>query len=699
MVKIFLSWSGEPSKSVANIFKEQMKNEYDFSKASGNELFISTEISKGKNTFDELFKQLDEYDKCLLFLTKNNFETPWISFEAGCRGAKKDNCIFPILIDLTVKDLNKTLSPFRFFNPTQMTNYDENGKIDEKEISKLFKDLLGVTLKPNDMKSFIRSISVALKASDTQYDYGMTATCIPFYYIKQKNYVTVFLHFNKKRYSKPTPQLMFSGGHVFKPELDHDERYKDPCETAIRKAREEISLMVVSIKSTRKGMDLDGECGGDYKISAPGSTKYIEFTQPDMVYFFDQDKKIECYNKGHAHHLDMIYVCDVKRTVSSQRSNKMSISLPVGDLSKAEMNYFVDAALDSWNRLRSGEGEKIGEYTREMLYAAHKIYCEYAVNEYSAKKYNQEGLSKSIRLKVTGKCNLSCTFCHEEGNMNIDEMIFCDDLNNAISTLSNAFHINNLSITGGEPLHHSDLVGFMKEIKAVFQSHTFSITTNGTIEKDKDFWRELHDCGLTKINISINEDTMKKHLDAQIRTLKTIEEVNAQLEGDGMSIGINTIVPGLHSPKFADVVNRLIENGYVNNISLLPDLTDKVTYEDSEDRIYSYVNDRGYVLSTENRRPGTSSVIRTYENTSGHKIYIKSTKPNGHDPMFLNNMCNDCKHKSECQEGYYGFRLEQSEGKIFVRTCLYKEGYKPIECKDFQKSLLFDEIKKSIGSG
>ena len=73
----------------------------------------------------------------------------------------------------------------------------------------------------------------------------------------------------------------------------------------------------------------------------------------------------------------------------------------------------------------------------------------------------------AVRLKITGNCNRSCFFCHQEGDMegifNISPDIkFFECLDNMISALC----INRIMVTGGEPLLHPQLLEIINGIKS-----------------------------------------------------------------------------------------------------------------------------------------------------------------------------------------------------------------------------------------
>lgn len=115
-MKVFISWSGELSKKVAEILKPWIK-----CVLQATEPFISTEdIDKGSLWFGEINDQLANTSIGIICLTRENIQSPWILFEAGslAKGLTKTRvCTF--LINLTPTDLKPPLSQFNATQPTQ----------------------------------------------------------------------------------------------------------------------------------------------------------------------------------------------------------------------------------------------------------------------------------------------------------------------------------------------------------------------------------------------------------------------------------------------------------------------------------------------------------------------------------------------------------------------------------------------------
>src|SRR5437762_13662094 len=115
-MKVFISWSGDLSKAVAEILKSWLK-----CVLQATEPFLSTEdIDKGSLWFGELSDQLKDTQVGIVCLTRDNADARWILFEAGAlaKGLKKGR-VCTLLIDLQPSDLKPPLSQFNATRPTR----------------------------------------------------------------------------------------------------------------------------------------------------------------------------------------------------------------------------------------------------------------------------------------------------------------------------------------------------------------------------------------------------------------------------------------------------------------------------------------------------------------------------------------------------------------------------------------------------
>lgn len=110
----------------------------------------------------------------------------------------------------------------------------------------------------------------------------------------------------------------------------------------------------------------------------------------------------------------------------------------------------------------------------------------------------------NLRIAITGKCNLKCSYCHGEGEekpekKNGKEMTKREITH--IAKIAVGLGISRIKLTGGEPLARSDTAEIVREISLIPGLTEISMTTNGTLLAP--IARKLHSNGLTRVNISL----------------------------------------------------------------------------------------------------------------------------------------------------------------------------------------------------
>lgn len=112
-----------------------------------------------------------------------------------------------------------------------------------------------------------------------------------------------------------------------------------------------------------------------------------------------------------------------------------------------------------------------------------------------------------MRLSVTDRCNLRCTYCMPEGGVpKIDhlEILRYEELV-ALARTAVGMGITKIRITGGEPLVRKDILDLCNRISQIPGIRSLSITTNGVLLSG--FAQGLREAGIKRINISL--DTLK----------------------------------------------------------------------------------------------------------------------------------------------------------------------------------------------
>jgi hypothetical protein len=103
--RVFTSWSGPRSREIALALKSLLEDIFE----EGVVVFISDHISPGELWIQRLGKELEQSEFGLLCLTQDNYESPWLLFEAGALGKKFGTSrVVPYLIDELPADSQKS---------------------------------------------------------------------------------------------------------------------------------------------------------------------------------------------------------------------------------------------------------------------------------------------------------------------------------------------------------------------------------------------------------------------------------------------------------------------------------------------------------------------------------------------------------------------------------------------------------------
>lgn len=108
-MKVFISWSGDLSKSVASELRDWLPLVIQ----DIEPYFSPEDIDKGAKWFSEIVEELEVSDFGLICLTPENLNKPWILFEAGALSKKLGTArVCPLRIGVSNADLQPPLSYF-----------------------------------------------------------------------------------------------------------------------------------------------------------------------------------------------------------------------------------------------------------------------------------------------------------------------------------------------------------------------------------------------------------------------------------------------------------------------------------------------------------------------------------------------------------------------------------------------------------
>lgn len=109
-----------------------------------------------------------------------------------------------------------------------------------------------------------------------------------------------------------------------------------------------------------------------------------------------------------------------------------------------------------------------------------------------------------LRLSVTDRCNLRCSYCMPEKGVQLlpqDRVLSYEDLLR-IATQAVAAGIEKIRVTGGEPLVRKGIVPFLERLARIPGLEELVLTTNGTLLEG--MAQGLKDAGVQRLNISLD---------------------------------------------------------------------------------------------------------------------------------------------------------------------------------------------------
>jgi TIR domain len=109
-VKVFISWSGEPSRSIAKILEKWLRSIVQHAEPWSSD----EQIKSGVRWRDEIGKALDGTDYGIICVMRSNQHAPWLMFEAGALAKRLvGGRVVPLCIDMPPSDLTGPLEDFQ----------------------------------------------------------------------------------------------------------------------------------------------------------------------------------------------------------------------------------------------------------------------------------------------------------------------------------------------------------------------------------------------------------------------------------------------------------------------------------------------------------------------------------------------------------------------------------------------------------
>ncbi len=170
-----------------------------------------------------------------------------------------------------------------------------------------------------------------------------------------------------------------------------------------------------------------------------------------------------------------------------------------------------------------------------------------------------------VRLSVTDRCNLRCTYCLPKGFTGFEEpeeWLTFDEIERAIGAFAR-LGVRKVRLTGGEPLVRRDLPDLAARLARLPGIEDLSLSTNAVLLAHKA--QALHDAGVRRINVSL--DTLKPERFAEITSGghldKVLDGLMTARRAGFTPIKINMVaLKGVNDDEFEDMVEFCLEHDF-----------------------------------------------------------------------------------------------------------------------------------------
>lgn len=163
----------------------------------------------------------------------------------------------------------------------------------------------------------------------------------------------------------------------------------------------------------------------------------------------------------------------------------------------------------------------------------------------------------NIRISITKQCNLSCIYCHREGERSPRDQLSLEEIAE-ILRVSAVFGIRSVKFTGGEPLLRPDLTDIIRAVPAGMEC---SLTTNGTLLAG--MAQDLRKAGMKRVNVSLDSldpETYKK-ITGIDKLSDVLEGIDAALEAGLTPIKLNMVMlEGINDHEMDDFLSYVRGN-------------------------------------------------------------------------------------------------------------------------------------------
>lgn len=253
-----------------------------------------------------------------------------------------------------------------------------------------------------------------------------------------------------------------------------------------------------------------------------------------------------------------------------------------------------------------------------------------------------------LRLSVTDRCNLRCTYCMAEEMTFLpkQQILSLEELRDA-ATAFVELGVRKIRLTGGEPLIRRDILKLVSSLAALPGLDELTMTTNGMLLPT--MAQPLKEAGIARLNISI--DSLKADRFKQLTRVGELDQVlqgvRAAKAAGFAKIKLNAVIlAGFNDDEVLDLTRFAVDNGL--DISFIEEMP---LGEISSHRRHDTQITSGHIRE---QLAAEYQLLDSTETTGGPSRYVQvanSDSKIGFISPISNNFCDSCNRVRMTAEG------------------------------------------------
>jgi GTP 3',8-cyclase len=156
---------------------------------------------------------------------------------------------------------------------------------------------------------------------------------------------------------------------------------------------------------------------------------------------------------------------------------------------------------------------------------------------------------RDLRVSVTDRCNLRCTYCMprevfgpDHAFLDRDELLHFEELERVLRVFAE-LGVTKVRLTGGEPLLRRDLPVLVAKLAAIDGLDDLAMTTNGVLLPR--YAEPLAEAGLARVTVSLDaldDETFRKMADTPVPVAAVLAGIEAAVASGLRPVKVNTVL-------------------------------------------------------------------------------------------------------------------------------------------------------------